>query len=51
MIEIALAYVASQPFECFPLIGPRVLAETRSCMRALEIPLTLAELRWLEHGD
>jgi len=51
MIEIALAYVAAQPFECFPLIGPRVLAETRSCMRALEIRLSPAELEWLEHGD
>lgn len=51
MIEVALAYVASQPFECFPLIGPRVLAETRSCMRALEIPLNPEELHWLEHGN
>ncbi len=50
MIEIALAYVASQPFQCFPLIGPRALSETTSCMRALEESLSAEEIRWLEAG-
>jgi aryl-alcohol dehydrogenase-like predicted oxidoreductase len=46
-INIALAYVLCQPFPTFPLIGPRVLAETRTSWPALEIELTSKELRWL----
>ena len=46
-IQIALAYVLAQPFPCFALIGPRLLAETRSSMAALDVPLTEAERRWL----
>ena len=46
-IQIALAYVLAQPFPCFALIGPRLLAETRSSMAALAIALTEAERRWL----
>jgi predicted dehydrogenase/aryl-alcohol dehydrogenase-like predicted oxidoreductase len=47
MINVALAYVLAQPFPCLPLIGPRTLAETRSCLRALSIELSAAELAWL----
>jgi len=43
-INIALAWVLCQPFPTFPLIGPRHVAETRSCMRALDIRLTEQEL-------
>ncbi len=46
-IHIALAYVLQQPFPTFPVIGPRVLKETRSSMRALTIELTDEELDWL----
>ena len=46
-IQIALAYVIRQPFPCFPLIGPRQIAETRSSMAALDIELSGAELAWL----
>jgi len=46
-IHIALAYVLSQPFPCFALIGPRVLAETRSSLAALTVRLGDAERRWL----
>ncbi len=46
-INIALAYVLSQPFPCFALIGPRVLAETRSSLAALTVALTEDERRWL----
>ena len=46
-IQVALAYVLTQPFPCFALIGPRMLAETRSSMAALEIALTADERRWL----
>jgi len=50
-LNIALAYVLSQPFSTFPLIGPRVLSETRTSFPALDIELTLAELRWLDLED
>ena len=46
-INIALAYVLSQPFPCFALFGPRVLAETRSSLAALGIALGEDERRWL----
>lgn len=46
-ITIALAYVLCQPFPTFPLIGPRLLAETRTSLPALAIDLTADELRWL----
>ncbi len=46
-IHIALAYVLQQPFPTFALIGPRLLKETRSSMRALTIELTGEELDWL----
>jgi len=42
-----LAYVLCQPFPTFPLIGPRTLAETRTCLPALDIALAPDELRWL----
>ncbi len=46
-INIALAYVLCQPFPTFPLIGPRVLAETRTSAPGMSIELTPAELKWL----
>ncbi len=46
-INIALAYVLSQPFPTFPLIGPRALSETRTSFPALTIDLTPEELLWL----
>jgi aryl-alcohol dehydrogenase-like predicted oxidoreductase/predicted dehydrogenase len=46
-INIALAYVLCQPFPTFPLIGPRLLSETRTSFPALSIELTPEELRWL----
>jgi aryl-alcohol dehydrogenase-like predicted oxidoreductase len=46
-INIALAYVLNQPFPTFALIGPRQLSETHSSLKALEIELTPAELKWL----
>ena len=50
-IQIALAYVINQPFPCFPLIGPRQIAETRSSLAAIDIALSPAELRWLNLED
>ncbi|MGH7143995.1 MAG: aldo/keto reductase [Planctomycetota bacterium] len=46
-INIALAYVLCQPFETFPLIGPRLISETVSSFPALGVELTPAELAWL----
>jgi aryl-alcohol dehydrogenase-like predicted oxidoreductase len=46
-IQIALAYVLSQPFPTFPLIGPRTLAETRTSLPALDIDLSPDDLAWL----
>ncbi|HYF49451.1 MAG TPA: aldo/keto reductase, partial [Planctomycetota bacterium] len=46
-INIALAYVLCQPFPTFPLIGPRVLSETRTSLPALDIKLTPDEVKWL----
>ncbi|MGE0622188.1 MAG: aldo/keto reductase [Pseudomonadales bacterium] len=48
LIQIALAWVVNQPFPCFPLIGPRQIAETRSSLAALDIELSPAELAWLD---
>jgi predicted dehydrogenase/aryl-alcohol dehydrogenase-like predicted oxidoreductase len=48
MINVALAWVLTQPFPCMPLIGPRTLAETRSCLRALELPISAEESAWLD---
>ena len=46
-INVALAYVLSQPFPIWSLIGPATVAEVRSCFSALEISLTPDEVRWL----
>jgi len=43
-IQIALAYVLCQPFPTYPLIGPRLLSETRTSLPALDIDLTPDEL-------
>jgi aryl-alcohol dehydrogenase-like predicted oxidoreductase len=46
-VAIALAYVLGQPFATFPLIGPRVLSETRTSFDALKVELTPQQVRWL----
>jgi aryl-alcohol dehydrogenase-like predicted oxidoreductase len=46
-INIALAYVLCQPFPTFPLIGPRQLSETRTCLPALDVQLTPDDLKYL----
>lgn len=46
-INIALAYVLNQPFPTFPLIGPRLLSETRTSLPALTVELTPEDVRWL----
>lgn len=49
-INIALAYVLSQPFPTFPLIGPRLIRELRTSLPALEVKLSAEELAWLNLG-
>jgi len=50
-INIALGYVLCQPFPTFPLIGPRLLSETRTSFPGLDIQLTPQEVRWLNLDD
>ena len=50
-VVIAAAYVLSQPFPIYALIGPRALSETRDSMDALEISLTPDEVKWLNLED
>ena len=47
-INIALAWVLCQPFPVFPLIGPRQVSETASCVKALAVRLTKAEMKYLD---
>ena len=46
-INVALAYVLCQPFPTFPLIGPRILSETRTSLPGLSVKLSPEELKWL----
>ncbi len=47
-IQIALAYVLSQPFPACALIGPRSEAEMHSCRDGAELVLSPQELAWLD---
>jgi predicted dehydrogenase/aryl-alcohol dehydrogenase-like predicted oxidoreductase len=48
LMHVALAYVFSQAFPVFPLIGPRNYAELRGCWQALSLDLDQAEVEWLD---
>jgi len=50
-INIALAWVLCQPFPTFPLIGPRTIAETHSCLAALNVKLKPKEMKYLNLED
>ncbi|MNY67763.1 Aldo/keto reductase family protein [compost metagenome] len=47
-IQIALAYVLSQPFPACALIGARNEAEMVSCRDGAKLVLTPQELAWLD---
>ncbi len=47
-VNIALAYVLTQPFPTFAIVGPRNMQETASCLSALRIKLTPEEVDWLD---
>jgi aryl-alcohol dehydrogenase-like predicted oxidoreductase len=46
-VQIAMAYVLSQPFLTFALIGPRTIEETRTSMLGLDLKLSADEVKWL----
>ena len=46
-IAISAAYVLTQPFPTFALIGPRVMSETVSSLPCLDVELTPKEIAWL----
>lgn len=47
-INIALAYVLSQPYRAFALFGPRTIGESRSSLPGANLILTPGELAWLD---
>lgn len=47
-VEVAAAYVLSQEFPTFALIGPRTLEETVSSLSAANLRLSPAQCRWLD---
>ncbi len=49
-VQIALAYVLAQQFPVVPLIGPRRLNELEDSLKALELKLSMEQVRWLEEG-
>lgn len=48
LITVALAYVLAQAFPVFALVGPRTLDETDSCIEALALDLSPADVAWLD---
>ena len=46
-VQVALAYVLSQPFAPYALIGPRTLKEAHSSFKALAIDLSPNQIAWL----
>jgi predicted dehydrogenase/aryl-alcohol dehydrogenase-like predicted oxidoreductase len=50
-ITVALAWVLCQDFQTFPLIGPRLISETRTSFDALELELSPDEVAWLDLED
>ena len=47
-IQVALAYVLSQPLEVVPLVGPRSIAELENSIEATTIKLSKEQVAWLE---
>ncbi|WP_420000166.1 aldo/keto reductase [Streptomyces boninensis] len=47
---IALAWLLHQPYQVFPLIGPRQISETRTSMAGLGVRLSPREVTWLDRG-
>lgn len=47
-LNIALAFVLSQPFASFAVIGPRTVEETRTALPGAKLRLSEGELAWLD---
>ena len=47
LAAIAAAYVLTQPFPTFALIGPRLISETVSSLECVGVQLSARELAWL----
>jgi aryl-alcohol dehydrogenase-like predicted oxidoreductase len=47
-VQVALAYVLTQTFPVFALIGPRTQAELNSSLPGLKVQLSEAEVKWLD---
>ena len=45
--EAQAAYVLTQPFPTFALIGPRLISETVSSLECVGVQLSARELAWL----
>lgn len=50
-VEAALAWLLHKPYPMIPIVGPHTLDELQSCVKAVSLTLTSAEIRWLEGGD
>jgi aryl-alcohol dehydrogenase-like predicted oxidoreductase len=48
--NIALAWVLSQSFPSFALVGPRTIEEINSTLPACAVSLTPEDVRWLDEG-
>ena len=46
-ISIALAYVQNQPTPTFPIIGPVTVEEAQTSIAALDVHLSVDDLKWL----
>lgn len=50
-MTIAMAWVLNQPFPVFALAGLRTTDQVKDTLKALDVVLSSAELKWLEDGD
>jgi aryl-alcohol dehydrogenase-like predicted oxidoreductase len=50
-VNIALAWVLQQPFQTFPIIGPRTVKELESSLCGLSVELSGTEIAWLNLED
>ncbi|MDA0595580.1 MAG: aldo/keto reductase [Chloroflexi bacterium] len=46
-VSVALAYLLNQPSPVFPLIGPVSVEEARSSLAALDVELSVDDVKWL----
>ena len=47
LLGVALAWLLHKPFPLIPVVGPRTVAELRSCVEATTIHLTADQRAWL----